>query len=324
MAGDCQFWHAAGWYPREFATFVEGVMSRRPWVIPPVALVTIFLGLVVYNVVMEVMGWDPLGVKGEEHPEFARLIVWSLSWMVVCLVVGWIRYARGKRPRREAAAWPLAVVPLALALCTSAYMGWHDYTQVAGGMGRAGNAAFRFDPGILILNSAIHLLVGAFFSSLLLVHAAIWRLPVTPGRCGACNYDLTGNATGVCPECGERVVVDQNIPRRYYRRRSWWAPELGRLPDAKARYEAAQAAAKAGNGDMVAGIAVWVVVGWGLRLCLGPPKDLSLGVVRWPAAAALAVWMIGFVWVVRQAHRRTLRRVLRWRLEEEERASKGS
>ena len=25
---------------------------------------------------------------------------------------------------------------------------------------------------------------------------------VKPGRCGRCDYDLTGNATGVCPECG--------------------------------------------------------------------------------------------------------------------------
>jgi len=26
-----------------------------------------------------------------------------------------------------------------------------------------------------------------------------------PGRCGRCDYDLTGNATGVCPECGWEV-----------------------------------------------------------------------------------------------------------------------
>jgi hypothetical protein len=23
------------------------------------------------------------------------------------------------------------------------------------------------------------------------------------GLCGACGYDLTGNVTGVCPECGQ-------------------------------------------------------------------------------------------------------------------------
>jgi hypothetical protein len=26
------------------------------------------------------------------------------------------------------------------------------------------------------------------------------------GRCVRCDYDLTGNVSGVCPECGERVA----------------------------------------------------------------------------------------------------------------------
>ncbi|MCB9850954.1 MAG: hypothetical protein H6817_09660 [Phycisphaerales bacterium] len=32
-----------------------------------------------------------------------------------------------------------------------------------------------------------------------------WRKRLVPGRCGRCGYDLTGNTTGVCPECGARV-----------------------------------------------------------------------------------------------------------------------
>ena len=26
-----------------------------------------------------------------------------------------------------------------------------------------------------------------------------------PGHCRACGYDLTGNVSGICPECGEKV-----------------------------------------------------------------------------------------------------------------------
>jgi rubrerythrin len=26
--------------------------------------------------------------------------------------------------------------------------------------------------------------------------------------CTVCRYDLTGNASGVCPECGTRIVVE--------------------------------------------------------------------------------------------------------------------
>ena len=29
---------------------------------------------------------------------------------------------------------------------------------------------------------------------------------IQAGRCGACDYDLTGNTSGVCPECGARIL----------------------------------------------------------------------------------------------------------------------
>jgi hypothetical protein len=38
----------------------------------------------------------------------------------------------------------------------------------------------------------------------------IWwlkRRRSTQGRCPACHYDLTGNTSGVCPECGTAVKV---------------------------------------------------------------------------------------------------------------------
>lgn len=28
---------------------------------------------------------------------------------------------------------------------------------------------------------------------------------ILPGHCRKCGYDLTGNVSGVCPECGERI-----------------------------------------------------------------------------------------------------------------------
>ncbi len=31
------------------------------------------------------------------------------------------------------------------------------------------------------------------------------RLVANQGRCGACGYDLTGNVSGACPECGDAV-----------------------------------------------------------------------------------------------------------------------
>ncbi len=33
-----------------------------------------------------------------------------------------------------------------------------------------------------------------------------WQAVAVPGKCAACGYDLTGNESGVCSECGEKIV----------------------------------------------------------------------------------------------------------------------
>ena len=35
----------------------------------------------------------------------------------------------------------------------------------------------------------------------------VWRRvrPPEPGHCRECGYDLTGNESGTCPECGNRI-----------------------------------------------------------------------------------------------------------------------
>jgi len=40
-----------------------------------------------------------------------------------------------------------------------------------------------------------------------------WRdRPAPPGHCPQCRYDLTGNTSGVCPECGRRVLPTDRHP----------------------------------------------------------------------------------------------------------------
>jgi hypothetical protein len=34
------------------------------------------------------------------------------------------------------------------------------------------------------------------------------------GLCPACSYDLTGNVSGTCPECGERLPPKYRMPPR--------------------------------------------------------------------------------------------------------------
>ena len=52
-----------------------------------------------------------------------------------------------------------------------------------------------------------------FFTPLFLPTAFLWwldRRRIPSGHCQRCNYDLTGNVSGVCPECGS-AVMDQHV-----------------------------------------------------------------------------------------------------------------
>lgn len=68
-------------------------------------------------------------------------------------------------------------------------------------------------------------LVTGLITALLPVRSSRRR----PDRCAACNYDLTGNVSGICPECG------QPTPAEARRRRD---QELAPLADAVASIEA--------------------------------------------------------------------------------------
>lgn len=44
--------------------------------------------------------------------------------------------------------------------------------------------------------------------------ASVFRLPTNrAGFCIACGYDLTGNVSGVCPECGEAITSEHQQAR---------------------------------------------------------------------------------------------------------------
>jgi hypothetical protein len=51
-----------------------------------------------------------------------------------------------------------------------------------------------------------------FWGALMMIGSAIAfgftvvrRVAIDPNRCRACGYDLTGNVSGVCPECGTAI-----------------------------------------------------------------------------------------------------------------------
>lgn len=59
-------------------------------------------------------------------------------------------------------------------------------------------------PGVLlVVNVAFYGSIGACMAYLWSENRSNANDP--PGRCARCDYDLTGDASGVCPECGTEV-----------------------------------------------------------------------------------------------------------------------
>jgi hypothetical protein len=71
--------------------------------------------------------------------------------------------------------------------------------------------------------------LGGLVIGLLAVIYPVRRSPRRSDRCATCNYDLTGNISGICPECG------QPTPAEARRRRD---AALAPLADAIASTEA--------------------------------------------------------------------------------------
>ena len=65
--------------------------------------------------------------------------------------------------------------------------------------------AILFVPGLLFL---IFVVTQFLFRGRREINAAIWR---KEGRCTHCGYQLQGNMSGVCPECGKAIEGGETI-----------------------------------------------------------------------------------------------------------------
>jgi hypothetical protein len=61
----------------------------------------------------------------------------------------------------------------------------------------------------VVLYGVLGLASGTLFPRVAL---RLTRLPPS-GHCRQCNYDLTGNTSGACPECGKEVEAEQQESR---------------------------------------------------------------------------------------------------------------
>lgn len=219
-------------------------MNRHVWTIRPAVLAALLVGIVAYAAAAEWLDFDPLGPRlPDEGIIRHRSSECMLLWLVACSVVGWIQVAREHRPPRTARVWPLVVLPLALGAWVAAAEAWKEHSayieHVQAGIPRT---SFFLDVGIPLIGVALPLIMAACAAVYLTLQARLWRQSFIPGICPVCNYDLTGNVSGTCPECGTPIVTDPGIPGWCFSGKYRWLPELADFPDAKARYNACQRA----------------------------------------------------------------------------------
>ena len=64
----------------------------------------------------------------------------------------------------------------------------------------------------VLMTTMISLPLWLFLSVLSVPSLLLWRWDRKPraGHCRRCDYDLTGNVSGVCPECGTRCETQKN------------------------------------------------------------------------------------------------------------------
>ena len=93
----------------------------------------------------------------------------------------------------------IGAVIAAIAICVMMIASFGSYDKA---MGKGGSLlAYVF----FSLNTGLYA-----WSALLLVVvliARIWKRPYPPGHCRRCGYDLTGNVSGRCPECGTPTAL---------------------------------------------------------------------------------------------------------------------
>lgn len=114
--------------------------------------------------------------------------------VIVLGLLGWAMDAL-RVPRR---AWWLPWPVLAAVICVVTIRGYPSYERAI-----AKNGSLQTYV-LFSMNFALYLSIVALLALTPLLGLNRYRPPA--GKCPRCRYDLTGNCSGVCPECGEDVA----------------------------------------------------------------------------------------------------------------------
>jgi hypothetical protein len=169
-------------------------------------LASILGGLVAYVVLAELIGFDLVTLRGPDESVFNhRLRESMLLWTAACSAAGWVAALRRRGSGFHVRLWPL-ITPVILAAL------WLGATEACQLQEATQNWSVPLPTWVHLVGVAIPLALGGILGVLLYLQVRIWRRWGVVGVCLNCGYNLTGNVSGVCPECGE--PVDKGEPQR--------------------------------------------------------------------------------------------------------------
>jgi hypothetical protein len=168
-----------------------------------------------YVVLAELLELHPLGPRtpGDWGSMVSErgvecLYLWSLCVGACAL----LQLGRRRMPTPDSPYWPVAAVPSFVGAAWAVEFVATGLVPAIRGMRSGQPAESVLFPAAVHLALAVSPIVLCALSCWLLYR---WKRASRPDHCRTCGYDLTGNVSGICPECGTPVPTsDGSDPKR--------------------------------------------------------------------------------------------------------------
>jgi hypothetical protein len=185
-------------------------MFGKPLAIPPRFLLIVLMACAVYWLIAATTEFSPLIPYSTFNQRVAEC---AAIWVILCSgYVGMMMFSRRPYPQGRR-MWPIALIPVLVGLRGSilqAQQSWADLSSPIPGS----PPAWRM---VVLLMMATPLVMGVMGAAFPFILAWNWRRMHRPGTCHLCGYDLQGNVSGRCPECGLQLGGDEDKNSNFFR-----------------------------------------------------------------------------------------------------------
>lgn len=161
-----------------------------------------------YIAIAEIAKFDLLGLRLPGYPRIAhRMREAAILWIVMCTLYGFAMVATKRVYHRRVSALVPASVPIIVGVCLSLYELWRFIHMKANAVRHANDVLVDLLGSVVPCVSVIlPVAMGSLAGYVLVLQCRLWRrFTAEDTRCRKCDYDLTGNVSGTCPECGSPI-----------------------------------------------------------------------------------------------------------------------